>query len=130
MEDKQRTVYPRALWRALTILGGKDELCRALGVVVRELDPWLDGRREPPVDIFLKTVDILSLPTQAGPPYAAAARAERLTRESFKLMGESVRVVEESRAIRAAREPTREARVRRFLDGWFDPDERSPMLEA
>jgi hypothetical protein len=130
MERAQHTVYVRTLWRALTLVGGRDELCRALGVVLHELEPWLDGRREPPVDVFLKTVDILSLPTEPGPANPAAARAERLTRESCKLLGESVRVVEESRAIRAAREPTREARVRRFLDGWFDADQRSPMLEA
>ena len=132
MGDKQQTVYLRTLWRALTILGGKDELCGALGVVARELDSWLDGRREPPVDIFLKAVDIVTIPAGPLPQHPATTRAEALARQSRKLMGDSLRAVERSRAIRAARGLTRAEmpRVRRFLDGWFDAGQRAAMLRA
>jgi len=132
MGDKQQTVYVRTLWRALAISGGKEQLCRALGARMQELELWLDARREPPVEIFLKAVDILSAPATVRPTHAAAARAETLAREARRLMGDSMRAVELSRAIREARGPTRAEmpRVRRFLDGWFDAGQRGAMLEA
>lgn len=130
MGDKQHSVYVRAMWRALAILGGKEELQRRLGAPMREVDAWLEGRREPPVDVFLKAVDIVSFPTR--PSHPAAARTERLARRSRELIGESVRAVEASRAIRAARPRTIDEMpcVRRFLDAWFDAGEREPMLNS
>jgi hypothetical protein len=132
MGGKLQTVYVRTLWRALEILGGKEELCRALGVAMRELELWLDGRREPPIDMFLKAVDILSRPTEPTPPKPIRARAAMLASESRRIMADSMRLTEQSRALREAWGPARAEmpRVRRFLDGWFDAGERAPMLTA
>ena len=54
------TVYARTLERAAQVLGSKERLRARLGVRAQELEQWLSGGREPPTEVFLATVDILS----------------------------------------------------------------------
>ena len=75
MGNESQSVYARALSRAADILGGKDLLRAALHVPLHSLEEWLEGRSEPPMDIFLKAVDILSAPTGAAAATAATLRA-------------------------------------------------------
>lgn len=66
------TVYARALERAAQVLGSKERLRARLGVKAQELEQWLSGGHEPPTEIFLAAVDILS-----DPPVVARARPPR-----------------------------------------------------
>ena len=66
------TVYARALQRAAQVLGGEDRLRARLGVKTHDLEQWLAGGREPPTEVFLAAVDILS-----DTPVVARARPPR-----------------------------------------------------
>lgn len=52
--------HTRTFRRAIDALGGIEELARALGVTVAEIDSWLRGRVAPPPGIFLKAIDIVA----------------------------------------------------------------------
>ena len=54
------TVHVKALHRAAEILGGTEPLRTMLGVSARRLNAWLAGAEEPPIDIFLTAVDVIS----------------------------------------------------------------------
>lgn len=82
MADASLTVQARALRRAADILGGKHRLRAALHVPMSQLERWLDGVGEPPMDVFLKAVDIISAPTNAATPAAASVRARVLKQQS------------------------------------------------
>ena len=51
----------RALIRARDILGGTPQLRRYLRVSAFALAAWLAGAEPPPLDIFLKVVDLIVL---------------------------------------------------------------------
>jgi mitochondrial fission protein ELM1 len=53
------TVYARTLRRAADIVGGAQALARDLEVSPAIFRGWLDGSANPPMDIFLKAVDIV-----------------------------------------------------------------------
>jgi hypothetical protein len=55
----QRDVYTGVLLRAAEVLGGPEPLAAYLGVPSERLDAWLRGETDPPVDVFLRTVDLL-----------------------------------------------------------------------
>lgn len=48
------------------MLGGKDRLRALMRVPVAQLDAWLAGKEKPPMDVFLKAVDVISATPQAG----------------------------------------------------------------
>lgn len=104
MGSESQNVYTRALARAADILGGKDKLRAKLHVPMFSLEEWLDGRSQPPPDVFLKTVDILSTPT------SAPATAETLR----------------TRAPLGA--PARQKLLASFLVATFRPEQRIDML--
>jgi GAF domain-containing protein len=118
MGDKGPTVHARALQRAADILGGKEPLRAVLRVPMIRLDEWLEGHSEPPMDIFLKAVDLISTPVQNAPP-AAATRARVLAQQSAERIRRSQRTLESSHE-----------RVVRFLQQPFDQESRSAMLES
>src|SRR5205085_12479698 len=103
MGKESQSVYVRALRRAADILGEKQALRAALHVPLARLDEWLAGKSDPPMDIFLKAVDIISAPVQSAPP-PAAMRARILSRESAVRIRRSQRILESS-----------QERVARFL---------------
>ena len=61
------TVYSRTLHRACEVLGSLEALSRQLNVPAPTLARWIGGLEQPPLDVFLKAVDIVLL--------AAAPRA-------------------------------------------------------
>lgn len=76
MGKKPLTVQARALLRAADILGGKQKLRAALRVPMTRLDEWLEGGVEPPMEIFLRAVDIISTSMKVAPRAAAARRVQ------------------------------------------------------
>ena len=52
-------LYLRTLVRAAVIVGGEAELALRLNVPVRDLLGWLSGAGTPPVDVFLRAVEIV-----------------------------------------------------------------------
>ena len=60
------TVYARTLHRACEVLGGLDALSRHLNVPGPTLARWIGGLEQPPLDVFLKAVDIVLLAAAPG----------------------------------------------------------------
>jgi hypothetical protein len=60
------TVYARTLHRACELLGGLDALSRHLNVPGPTLARWIGGLEQPPLDVFLKAVDIVLLAAAPG----------------------------------------------------------------
>jgi hypothetical protein len=52
-------VHARTLARAILIAGSVDVLALRLGVDPFALGVWLRGERKPPVQVFLRAVDIV-----------------------------------------------------------------------
>jgi len=59
--EAQRSTFARALHRACVIVGGVPELAGYLGVAEADLLRWLQGRDEPPFDVFLAAVEVILL---------------------------------------------------------------------
>lgn len=53
-------LYLRTLRRAAELIGGEGALAVALKVTPSHLALWLEGRESPPVEIFLRAVDLVS----------------------------------------------------------------------
>ena len=64
------STHMRALQLACLILGGLEPLSRHLGVSSEDLLGWLQGRKEPPYEIFLAAVEILVLSVERNIPRA------------------------------------------------------------
>jgi hypothetical protein len=64
------TVYARTLRRAAEIVGGDGELAVKLRVTPSHLALWLADAEKPPIDIFLRAVDVVtdSVPTDGPRP--------------------------------------------------------------
>lgn len=73
------TVQTQTLRRAADILGGKDPLRAILKVPMRSLEDWIDGQSNPPMDVFLKAVDIITVPAGNHTPAASSVRARVVT---------------------------------------------------
>jgi hypothetical protein len=61
------SVRIEALHRAAALVGGKEQLCELLEVSVPQLEAWLEASETPPIDVFLKTVDLIASPLPPGP---------------------------------------------------------------
>lgn len=55
------TVYSRTLQRACEVLGGVQRLAEHLRVAPADLALWIEGRDQPPLEVFLAAVDIVLL---------------------------------------------------------------------
>ena len=130
MRNASLTVQARALRRAADILGGKDQLRAALHVPMTSLEQWLDGRAVPPMDVFLKAVDIISSPTASYTPPPASSRARILANQSGELKRNSARMMARSREAREQSRNHESPKVSQFLQGLFGTHERSAMLES
>ena len=60
------TVYARTLHRACEVLGGAEALSRHLDVSIPTLTRWIGGVDDPPLDVFLKAVDVVLLGAEPG----------------------------------------------------------------
>jgi hypothetical protein len=56
----EREVYLRTLRRAAELVGDPERLALALKVTPSHLALWLDGNEQPPVEVFLRAVDLVS----------------------------------------------------------------------
>ncbi len=130
MGNAPLTVQARALRRAADILGGKDQLRAALRVPMASLEQWLDGKALPPMDVFLKAVDIISAPTAEAKPTAAAKRARILTQQAGELIRDAQRRIERARELREKSPGRPSPKVSEFLEAVFGAHERSTMLES
>jgi hypothetical protein len=61
-----RAVYTSVIQRAARILGGVDKLAKHLDASPSDVQLWMDGRRSPPPDVFLRAVDVVL--ERNGPP--------------------------------------------------------------
>ena len=57
--------YAKALSRAEQILGSRARMAAFLGVAPEKVQAWLDGDEETPLEIFLRSLDVI-----ADGPYA------------------------------------------------------------
>ena len=53
------TVYTESLCRAANAVGGADVLAQRLQVTIKKLRRWMRGDEDPPMDVFLRAVDLL-----------------------------------------------------------------------
>jgi hypothetical protein len=61
----RQTTYARTLHRACLILGGTAQLATHLAVAESAVRVWLEGRQEPPEDVFLAAVEIILLDAES-----------------------------------------------------------------
>jgi len=54
------TSITRTLGLALRTLGSRERLAAYLGVTEERLGEWLEGRREPPTDAYLRALDLVA----------------------------------------------------------------------
>lgn len=54
------TSITRTLGLALRTVGSRERLAAHLGVTADRLAEWLDGRQEPPTDIYLRALDLVA----------------------------------------------------------------------
>jgi hypothetical protein len=62
----QRARYANALSRAEKILGGRARIAAFLRVPPEKIEAWLAGQEEAPLEVFLRSLDVI-----ADGPYAA-----------------------------------------------------------
>ena len=65
----QRTRYTTALSRAEEILGSRARMAAVLEVPAEKIQAWLDGAEPPPLEVFLRSLDVI-----ADGPYAPRIR--------------------------------------------------------
>lgn len=61
------SVYSRALQKACDLLGGGKKLARLLRVPVSDLERWIADEAKPPLNVFLRVVDLIIDETGAAP---------------------------------------------------------------
>lgn len=69
----QRTRYTTALSRAERILGSRARMAAYLRVPEGQIDAWLEGEESPPLDVFLRSLDVI-----ADGPYVRPRRGVRV----------------------------------------------------
>ncbi|HEY2337227.1 MAG TPA: GAF domain-containing protein [Burkholderiales bacterium] len=135
------SVHTKALQRAAEILGGKDQLREYLRVPASHLTLWLSGAEKPPLDVFLRVVDLLSdgLPGDKAPSTAELVkRARKLRRESSALRAVVSRTRERAERIRAsiltvhrlAAASNHPRSALAFLNRRFEADEGPQLMEG
>ena len=65
------TTYARTLHRACVLLGGLEHLAAHLKASEYAVRDWLEGREEPPEEIFLAAVEIILLAAENAPGQAS-----------------------------------------------------------
>jgi hypothetical protein len=133
------TVYARALQRAAEVLGGKEPLRALLHVTPAKLAAWLSGDQNPPMDVFLIAVDVISdadLPVERERRKQTVERSKALRRSSETLRTASLETRQRALQIKAAALAGRHAVSRRprqptalgFLGEKFAPGQGSALV--
>ncbi len=60
------SVYSRALKKAAELLGGREQLAKALQVPSAEIDRWIADQGKPSREVFLRIVDLILDETRSG----------------------------------------------------------------
>jgi hypothetical protein len=71
------SVRTEALRRAAALVGGNEPLRELLEVSMPQLEAWLEARETPPIDIFLKAVDLIAAPLPLQPQRFLLRRFQR-----------------------------------------------------
>jgi hypothetical protein len=53
------SVYSRTLQKAADLLGGRNKLARMLRVPMKDLEAWIADEAKPPLNVFLRVVDLV-----------------------------------------------------------------------
>jgi hypothetical protein len=61
-------VYSRTFQKAAELCGGRRKLARQLRVPVADLEKWIAGGDTPPINVFLKAIDLVL--DETSPPGA------------------------------------------------------------
>lgn len=64
------SVYSRTLQKAAELVGGRKKLARLLRVPAKDLDSWIADEAKPPLNVFLRVVDLI-LDETGAPPEAS-----------------------------------------------------------
>jgi len=74
------SVYGRTLQKAADLVGGRRKLCRLLRVPMKDLEAWIADEAKPPLNVFLRVVDLLI--DETGPAPAAGEPDEPPPRDA------------------------------------------------
>lgn len=61
------SVYSRTLQKAAELVGGRAKLGRVLRVPAKDLEAWIADEAKPPLNVFLRAVDLLIDEAGAAP---------------------------------------------------------------
>ena len=69
------SVYSRTLQKAAELLGGRKKLARILRVPMKDLEMWIADEAKPPLNVFLRVVDLIIDETGSAPEAAEPGEA-------------------------------------------------------
>ena len=69
----QQARYSKAISRAAQILGSRARTAAYFGVPSEKIQAWLDGTEAPPLEVFLRSLDVI-----ADGPYVRPGRRVRV----------------------------------------------------
>ena len=72
-QDPQHARYATTLSRAERVLGGRARMAAFFRVSPEKIRAWIDGVERPPLEIFLRSLDVI-----ADGPYASVLRGIRV----------------------------------------------------
>ncbi|MEA3194869.1 MAG: hypothetical protein QOD26_3202 [Betaproteobacteria bacterium] len=64
------SVYSRTLQKAAELVGGRKKLARILRVPTKDLEMWIADEAKPPLNVFLRVVDLIIDETGSAPEAA------------------------------------------------------------
>ena len=64
------SVYSRTLQKAADLLGSRKKLARVLRVPTKDLESWIADEAKPPLNVFLRVVDLIIDETGTTPETA------------------------------------------------------------
>ena len=69
------SVYSRTLQKAVELAGGRSKLARLLRVPLANIDRWIADEAKPPLNVFLRVVDLVIDETGSAPEAAEPGEA-------------------------------------------------------
>ena len=61
------SVYSRTLQKAADLVGGRKKLARTLRAPMKDLEAWIADEAKPPLNVFLRAVDLIIDETGSAP---------------------------------------------------------------
>jgi hypothetical protein len=116
-------VYARTLQRAAQLLGGPERLINYLGVDAPTLENWLAGSSTPPIQVFLRVVDVIAAESL---PSTRPGNASRIERERAANVRQSIL----ARGLNGSAPAPRARTALDYLQARFEPREGADMIQA